>query len=297
VFFSVPRFYEKLWDTFEASALGSLHARLGSSPAGRWAKRRLGSVLLKQAGLDRCSQLIVGSAPCGSGLLEDLRSLGIEVHNAYGLTEAPLITLNRVGRNRIGTVGEPLPETEVTMSGEGEVMVQGRQVMRGYHPFAEGKGTGPLATGDLGRMTPEGSLVLEGRIKEVMISSYGKNIMPARVESVLRQIPGVVEAMLIADARPYGTAVLWVEAERAGDPGTFWDEAMERAGRELSRAERPKAWAVLRYDLDVRRGDMTANMKLKRDALMTRLAPVVSSLYSGSPPPEGVLHLGREVRP
>jgi len=297
VFFSVPRFYEKLWDSFEDSTPGSLHARLGSSPAGRWAKRGLGSVLLKQAGLDRCSQLIVGSAPCGNGLLEDLRSLGIEVHNAYGLTEAPLITLNRVGRNRIGTVGEPLPETDVTMSGEGEVMVQGRQVMRGYHPLAERRENGPLATGDLGRMTPEGSLVIEGRIKEVMISSYGKNIMPARVESVLRQIPGVVEAMLIADGRPYGTAVLWVEAEHAGDPGTSWDEAMERAGRELSRAERPKAWAMLRYDLDVRRGDMTANMKLKRDALMQRLAPVVSSLYSGSPPPEGVLHLGREVRP
>ena len=177
VFFSVPRFYEKLWDSFEDSTPGSLHARLGSSPAGRWAKRGLGSVLLKQAGLDRCSQLIVGSAPCGNGLLEDLRSLGIEVHNAYGLTEAPLITLNRVGRNRIGTVGEPLPETDVTMSGEGEVMVQGRQVMRGYHPLAERRENGPLATGDLGRMTPEGSLVIEGRIKEVMISSYGKNIM------------------------------------------------------------------------------------------------------------------------
>lgn len=297
VFFSVPRFYEKLWDAFQGSRLGALDARLGSSRAGRWARRRLGPMVLRQAGLDRCSQLIVGSAPCDDGLLENLRSLGIEVHNAYGLTEAPLITLNRVGRNRIGTVGEPLPETEVAISGNGEILVQGKQVMRGYHPLAADGPGGPLATGDLGRMTEGGSLVIDGRIKDVMISSYGKNIMPAKVESALRRIPGVVEAMLIVDGRPYGTAILWVEPEQAAREGAFWDGQMAKAGTEMSSAERPKAWAVLPYDLDIGRGEMTANMKLRREVLMRRFGPVVSSLYSGSPPPESVLHVGREARP
>ncbi len=294
VFFSVPRFYEKLWDAFESSALHGVHARLGGSRAGRWARRRLGSTVLRKAGLDRCSQLIVGSAPCDDRLLEDLRSLGIEVHNAYGLTEAPLITLNRVGRNRIGTVGEPLPETEVTTSSEGEIMVRGRQVMVGYHPAAGRAGL--LVTGDLGRMTDDGYLVIEGRKKEVMITSYGKNIMPARVESALRQIPGVVETMLIADSRPYGAALLWVEPEQASRPGGSWDEQVAAIGRELSAVERPKAWAVLSYDLDIGKGEMTANMKLRRDVLMRRFAPVIAALYDGSPPPEEVLHLGREAR-
>jgi long-chain acyl-CoA synthetase len=296
VFFSVPRFYEKLWDAFGDSALNSFNAHLGASRVGRWTRRRLGRMLLKRAGLDRCSQLIVGSAPSDDGLLCDLRSLGIEVHNAYGLTEAPLITLNRVGRNRIGTVGEPLPETEVSISAEGEILVRGRQVMRGYHPLSPGGGSRPLATGDLGRMTDEGSLVIEGRIKEVMINSYGKNIMPVKVESALRQIPGVVEAMLIVDSRPFGAVILWVEPEHANRAGSYWDGQVAAVGHELSAAERPKAWAVLQYDLDIGRGEMTANMKLRRGVLMKRFEPVVASLYSGSPPPEGVLHIGREER-
>jgi long-chain acyl-CoA synthetase len=297
VFFSVPRFYEKLWDSFEGSLPGRISSRLGGSATGRWARRRFGPVLLRKAGLDRCSQLIVGSAPCDDGLLESLRSVGIEVHNAYGLTEAPLITLNRVGRNRIGTVGEPLPETDVMISREGEIMVRGRQVMRGYHPLAGDGRIDLLATGDLGRMTDEGSLVIDGRIKEVMISSYGKNIMPAKVESALRQIPGVVEAMLIVDGRPYGTSILWVGPEHAGLEGRFWDEQVARVGMELSAVERPKAWAVLPYDLEIGRGEMTANMKLRREVLMKRFAPVISSLYSASPLPEDVLHVGREAKP
>lgn len=295
VFFSVPRFYEKLWDAFESSALSGVHAHLGRSSIGRWVGRRLGSAVLRKAGLDRCSQLIVGSAPCDDRLLENLRSLGIEVHNAYGLTEAPLITLNRVGRNRIGTVGEPLPETEVMISPVSEILVRGRQVMVGYHPLA-GERTDLLSTGDLGRMTDEGSLVIEGRIKEVMISSYGKNIMPSKVEAALRQIPGVVETMLIADSRPFSTALLWVEEDQASTPGRSWDEQMAAIGRELSAAERPKAWAVLPYDLDIGKGEMTANMKLRREVLMRRFAPVIASLYANSPPPEGVLHVGREAR-
>ncbi|OPY33137.1 MAG: long-chain-fatty-acid--CoA ligase [Methanomassiliicoccales archaeon PtaU1.Bin124] len=294
VFFSVPRFYEKLWDAFEGSSLFKLYSD-DSNGKSSWLKLRMGRMMLKRAGLDRCSQLIVGSAPCDDGLLLKLRSLGIEVHNAYGLTEAPLITLNQVGRNRIGTVGEPLPDTQVSISPEGEILVSGKQLMRGYYPLSE-RMLGPLRTGDLGRITADGSLAIEGRIKEVMINSYGKNIMPAKVESALRQIPGVVEAMLIVDGRPFGTALLWVEPEYGGRPGSYWDEQMGKVGRQLSDPERPKAWAVLPYDLDIGKGEMTANMKLKRKVLMSRFSTVVASLYSDAPRSEGALHVGREAR-
>ncbi len=84
--------------------------------------------VLRRAGLDRCAQLIVGSAPCPDRLLADFRELGVEIHNAYGLTEAPLVTLNRRGANRLGTVGTPLPATEVRIAPDGEVLVRGPQV-------------------------------------------------------------------------------------------------------------------------------------------------------------------------
>ena len=167
--------------------------------------------------------------------------------------------------------------------------------MRGYHPLEDNARLGELATGDLGRITGEGSLVIAGRIKEVMINSYGKNIMPAKVESAMRQVPGVAEAMLVVDGRPYGVALLWAEPDRAGEPGEFWDRGMAAAGDGLSAVERPKAWAVLPYDLDTGRGELTANMKLRREVLASRFAPVIAALYSGSPVP-GVIHAGREER-
>ncbi|MDD1769305.1 MAG: SDR family oxidoreductase, partial [Methanomassiliicoccales archaeon] len=110
IFFSVPRFYEKVLEGLQEN---NSYRRFKAMRAGI-RKGILGGIIrravLKRVGLDRSAQLIVGSAPCSDDLLRDFRDLGIEVHNAYGLTEAPLVTLNRLGRNRIGTVGEPLLE-------------------------------------------------------------------------------------------------------------------------------------------------------------------------------------------
>lgn len=293
MFFSVPRFYEKLWEAFASTRAGRFYGRHRRDRLGRTVGPALGRAVLKRAGLDRCAQLIVGSAPCSDELLNDLRSLGIEVHNAYGLTEAPLISLNRVGRNRIGTVGEPLPETEVRISGEGEIEVRGRQVMSGYYRRENGPIVdGWLRTGDVGRLD-HGYVIIEGRAKETMITSYGKNILPMHVETRLREIPGVMEAMLVADGRPYSTAILWVDPLVQEVP---WDERVAEVGGGVSGPERPKAWAVLPYDLEVEKGDLTANLKLRRRVLMAKHAAVIDALYEEGPRPEGVMHWGREAR-
>ena len=173
---------------------------------------------MRRAGLDRCAQLLVGSAACGEGLLRGFHELGIEVHNAYGLTEAPLVTLNRLGANRIGTVGEPLPETEVRIAEDGEVLVRGPQVTAGYfdEPDASPFRDGWLATGDLGRFTDEGGLVIVGRKKELIKTAYGKYAHPAEVEALLKEIPGVAEAMLVGEGKPFCVALMWVgDARRA----------------------------------------------------------------------------------
>jgi len=143
VFFSVPRFYEKMWGAFAESWLGRLYLGAGERSR-RFLRPLLRRMLLRRAGLDRCAQLIVGSAPSSEELLRSFQELGIEVHDAYGLTEAPLVTMNRVGENKLGTVGGPLPRTEVRIGEDGEVMVSGPQVMGGYlgpesdQPFREG---------------------------------------------------------------------------------------------------------------------------------------------------------------
>jgi long-chain acyl-CoA synthetase len=270
-------------------------------------KRALGALLrwqtLRKTGLDRCVQLMAGSAPCGEGLLQNFRELGIEIHNAYGMTEAPLVTLNRLGANRLGTVGEPLPQTEIRVAEDGEVLVRGPQVMAGYwavRPDDQAGGetvqpfrNGWLLTGDLGYLSPEGSLVLKGRKKELFKTSYGKYVQPAKVEALLREIPGVAEAMLVGEERPYCVALLWVQGKVLdADAGQLIDRLVGQVNHGLSHPEQVKRWAVLANDLSIEAGDLTANLKLKRQAITRRLGDVLEGLYDGISPSQAVLHVG-----
>jgi long-chain acyl-CoA synthetase len=299
IFFSVPRIYEKIWEALEGNPVGRRYLSL---PGGPW-KRVLGALVrwqtLRKAGLNRCAQLIAGSAPCGEALLQNFRDLGIEIHNAYGMTEAPLVTLNCLGANRLGTVGEPLPETEIRVAEDGEVLVRGPQVMAGYFDGQAGGETvqpfrdGWLLTGDLGCLSPEGSLVLKGRKKELFKTSYGKYVQPTKVESRLREIPGVAEAMLVGEERPYCVALLWVQDKVLGaGAGQLIDRLVGQVNHGLSHPEQVKRWAVLANDLSVEAGDLTGNLKLKRQAVARRLGDVLEGLYDGISPSQAVLHIG-----
>jgi long-chain acyl-CoA synthetase len=300
MFFSVPRIYEKIWEALEANPLGRRYLGL---PAGL-RKRALGALLrwqtLRKAGLGRCAQLIAGSAPCSESLLQNFRELGVEIHNAYGMSEAPLVTLNRLGANRLGTVGEPLPQTEIHLAEDGEVWVRGPQVMAGYFGDQAGSETaqpfrdGWLLTGDLGYLSPEGSLILNGRKKELFKTAYGKYVQPAKVESLLREIPGVAEAMLVGEERPYCTALLWVQGKALDTgAGQLIDRLVGQVNRGLSHPEQVKRWAVLANDLSIETGDLTANLKLKRQAIARRLKDVLEELYDGISPSKTVLHIGQ----
>ncbi len=167
VFFSVPRIYEKVWEGVEANRIGHFYAKRRKGLLKRLLKPTLRNMTLKRAGLNNCAQLIAGSASSDEDLLENYRELGVEIHNAYGMTEAPLVTMNRLGRNRLGTVGEPIPLTQVKIAEDGEIMAKGPQVTVGYFdkslepPFKDGW----LMTGDIGKLTDEGSLVIFGRKK------------------------------------------------------------------------------------------------------------------------------------
>jgi long-chain acyl-CoA synthetase len=296
VFFSVPRFYEKVWERFAAQAAGRLY--LGLPPGGlrRTLRPLVRRAVLRRAGLDRCAQLIVGSAPCPDRLLADFRELGVEIHNAYGLTEAPLVTLNRRGANLLGTVGTPLPATEIRLAPDGEVLVRGPQV-GGAEGTTEGPAEGWLATGDLGELTSDGSLVIRGRKKEILVTSYGKNIHPAKIESLLRQIPGLAEVMLVGESRPALCALLWLKGGSA-TPGALQevDQAVRRVNERLSHPEQVKRWAVLAESPSIQSGELTGNLKLRRQAVLARRNGVVELLYAAAEPAGGripeVLHVG-----
>lgn len=284
VFFSVPRFYEKVWDSASKSTLGRQYLKTRDGLWKRFLGRIFGQAVKRAAGIGRCSQLIVGSAPVSERLIRSFREIGIEIHNAYGLTEAPLITLNRSGANRIGTVGEPLPDTLIKIAADGEVLVKGPQVMKGYFQDSDEppRGDGWLHTGDLGSLTDDNFLILSGRKKEVMINSYGKNINPVKIEMMLREATGIEHVMLLCDNRPYCAALFWDPAYRPEADAAI-EAAVREVNRELSRPEQVKRWAVLTDELSIEGGGLTANLKMKRSAIVSGYAAIIDSLYDQKP--------------
>jgi long-chain acyl-CoA synthetase len=291
IFFSVPRFYEKVWAEFSQKWHGKAYLNLSDGPLKKLLRKIIRKIILKKAGLDRCAQLIVGSAPVSEDLLKSYHDLGIEIYNAYGLTEAPLITINRLGVNRMGTVGEPLPHTTIKISSEGEVLVKGPQVMSGYYkqtsssPFKDGW----LLTGDFGELTPEGSLIISGRKKEVLVNSYGKTISPLKIESLLKDIPGVEEAMLIGEGKPYCSALLWFN--KTDIPIDEVNQYVAKINSRVSRPEQIKNWVALKNDLTIENGDLTANLKLKRRNIIKRFEDVIDSIYEEDNLPDVILHM------
>jgi long-chain acyl-CoA synthetase len=297
LFFSVPRFYEKVWDGLMEKKAGKNYVKTPPGFKKNMMRRVIRNALLKKVGLDRCDQLIVGAAPMGEGLARDFSELGIEIHNAYGLTEAPLVTINRLGENRIGTVGKPLPNTKLRIGEDGEVLIRGPQVTQGYldpsiEPPVRG---GWLFTGDIGRVTKDGSLVIDGRKKELIVTSYGKNIHPTKIEAMLKKIPGVDEAMVVGDARPFCGAFLWVGGEEHDSRFVRnIEQSIVKINKELSHPEQLKRWAIMKNDLLIEKGDLTASLKLKRWDVMKSRSDVIEALYGGEKPDiEGLISMGR----
>jgi len=132
VLFSIPRFYEKLWSALSSNNLGQQYIKTQNPTKKELLRRLVRFGLLRKSGLNKSAQLIVGAA-CSSGtLLKDFQTLGIEIYNAYGLSEAPLVTINPIGSNNTDTVGHPLQNTQIKIADDGEILLKGPQVMRGY---------------------------------------------------------------------------------------------------------------------------------------------------------------------
>jgi long-chain acyl-CoA synthetase len=275
VFFSVPRFYEKLWEQVEQNAIGKRYLKMQDG----WMKRLTGSllrrVLLRKAGLDKCSQLLVGSAPISEELLHHFRSLGIEIHNAYGQTEAPLITLSRLGHNVIPSIGTALPDTTITTAADGELIVSGPQVAMGYYQLpSDTFKDGVLHTGDLGRIDSEGNVFISGRKKDMLITSYGKNINCTKIEQRLMDITGVEQAVLVGEQRPYCTALLWVNGDTDGLAADI-----ERMNAQLSHPEQLKRYRIIQTPLSIGRGELTPNLKVKRNVVLEHYSQEIEQLY------------------
>ena len=259
---------------------------------------------IRKSGPDRAAlggrlrHVVSGGATLDASTVEFYAELGVELLNCYGLTEAATaVTVNAPGTNRRGTVGRPIPGTEVAVAEDGEVLVHGPNVSPGYWP--ERSAGEWLHTGDLGRLDGDGFLVITGRRKEILVTSGGKNVAPTPLEDRIRLHPLVSNAMVVGDGRPFVAALVtldeaalsrWAAARPDGpsgdggwraDPALLAEvqQAVDEANSLVSRAESIRAVRVVAGDWTVQAGHLTPSMKLRRARIEEDFAADLEALY------------------
>lgn len=219
--------------------------------------------------------IAVGGAPVSTFLLERAATLGLPVYQGYGLSEAASVAcLNKPGANRVGSVGKPLPHLQIKISDEGEVLVQG-DLFNGYLD-GPANDSSILATGDLGYLDEDGYLYLQGRIKNIIVTSYGRNISPEWVESELTAEPAILQAVVIGDSRPFNIALL---TPVAGVPADSISSAVDRANKRLPGYAQIKKFYILQRPLSLSAGEVTANGRMRRSTIEKNYQEQVEQLY------------------
>jgi len=248
---------------------------------------------------------IVGAAPVAKDLLEFFDACGVLVLEGYGLTEScAAATLNIPDAVRFGTVGKPLPGTEVSIAPDGEILIRGPHVFKGYfkNPAATEEvldADGWLHSGDLGAIDHKGFVTITGRKKDLIITSSGKNITPVNIESELRNDRYITEAVVYGDRQPYLVAMLTLDrdesrklADRLGidsDPATIAAEPrvhaeiqkeVDAVNAKFARIEQVKRFAILDRDLTQADGELTPTLKVKRSFVYDKYADLFAGLYA-----------------
>jgi long-chain acyl-CoA synthetase len=272
------------------------------------AEREIFAPLRAQLGLDEVEYLISGAAPIAPEVLEFFAVLGLPICELWGMTELSLIaTTNRPGAIRIGTVGPALPEIELSLAEDGELLVRGPTVMRGYREDAERTAEtidadGWLHTGDIAEIDGDGYVTIVDRKKELIINAGGKNMSPANIENKIKAAcPLVGSVVAIGDRRPYNTALVVLDPiAAAGFAGTHGlsattpdalalepaivqkvSEGIERANVSLSRVEQIKRHTILPEEWQPGGDELTPTMKLRRKPISEKYAAQIEAMYEG----------------
>jgi len=330
-FFAVPRAWEKLRAGMQAMVAGEPDeqkkraltwglevarrrfeaAQQGEVPADLAAEYEMADemVLSKMraaVGLDQLAVANAGAAPSSVEVLAFFHALGIPVSELWGMSESCAAgCVNPPGDIKLGTVGPALPGFEIRTAPDGELLLRGPGVMRGYRGDPELTAAtiddeGWLHTGDVGTIDDDGYVTIVDRKKEILITSAGKNIAPARVEALVKGAsPLIGQVVAVGDGRNYLVALITLDPQMvgawAGSQGIDPAEAMTspqiqavvaaavaKANADLTRPEQIKDFTILHDDWVPGGDELTPTMKLKRKNVMDRYARVIDDLYADS---------------
>lgn len=329
LFVGVPRIWEKLHSGIEIKVreTGGLRQRIYKAalkatmplavvPKAQWSLAQRAThtfwywVMLRPLsnfiGLRRCRLAVSGAAPIAPDMLHFFRMLNIPIREGYGMTEtAGFVTLQDSDNSPLGTVGGALPGLELKLAEDGELLVRGRSVFMGYYgneaatrdAFDE---EGWLRTGDVAEMVGKEYRIVD-RKKDIMITAGGKNITPSEIENALKFSVYLKEAVIIADRRPFVSALIQIDyetvgkwAEEHGVPYTHFRTLAEHPRvRELVQAEvdqvnsqmpqvqQVRKFYLLTKELDHDDGEVTATMKIKRSSISEKFADEIEAIYGG----------------
>ncbi|MCB9592549.1 MAG: long-chain fatty acid--CoA ligase [Sandaracinaceae bacterium] len=330
VFLAVPR----VWEKFEAALRGKMAEATGAKAklAGwalgteldwfkreardghaRWSLRRtianrlVISKIKNALGLDNLQLALSGAAPISTSTLEFFASIGIPIHEGYGMTETTAFaSVQPYNKVRFGTIGTALPGVEARIAGDGEIMLKGRNMVKGYYRLPEKTdelydADGWMHTGDLGEIDADGYLKITGRKKDLIITAGGKNVAPAEMEGYLQAIEGVGQAVVVGDRQPYLCALIVLDPEAlpalekaSGVPGLktvasaakdagvrkFLEAAVEReCNAKVARYQTIKKIDVLEDVFSVDGGELTPTLKVKRNVVNEKYADHIAKLY------------------
>ena len=260
--------------------------------------------LKKRIGMMRVREALSGAAPIAPQVLEFLMSVGVPVREGYGMTENTAVaTIVPSDELRLGSVGKSLPNSEVRIAEDGEILTRSDATFNGYFKNPEAtKETivdGWLHTGDIGHMDEFGHLWITDRKKDIIITAGGKNLSPSEIENRIKVSPYIREAMVIGDRRKYLTALIGIESDTVGDwatrqgiPYTTYEDLSSKdevnelvsgvindANKDFAQVETIKYFKLLPIELDHEDGQLTATQKVKRATLTEQFAELIESMY------------------
>ncbi len=323
---AVPRIFEKVYNGAEAKAIAAGKGKIFKKAADiaiAWSENidakkfkpllslshKLFDVLVYSKirhGLGgRVEAAISGGAPLGARLGHFYRGAGVTILEGYGLTETTAgATLNLTSELRIGSVGRPIPGTSIKIADDGEVLIGGPIVMKGYWQNDEANREvfdgHWFKSGDLGRLDEDGFLYITGRKKELIVTAGGKNVAPAVLEDRLRAHPLVSQCMVVGDNQPFIAALItidqdmvkgWIAANNktgatvetlTNDPDLIAviQTAVDEANKAVSKAESIRKFAILPVDFTIADGQLTAKLSVKRHVVATQFASTIEALYT-----------------
>jgi len=319
LFIGVPRIYEKIYSNLKAAIDSKAILRIGLKLP--FLSNIFKQKLKEAVGLVNVRYAATGAAPINPDILRLFHRLEIPLYEGYGMTENTAVaTSNHDGHNKIGTVGIPVDGTEVKISDDGEILLKGKHVMKGYFNNIEATNKdlieGWLHTGDIGKIDSDGFLSITGRKKEIYVSSGGKNIAPLVIEETMKSISIVSQCFLVGDGRKYCSALLTLDIgvilrDKVGiethlipkDPGAqisllqekgesledytenkdiFKDieKSVIKLNAQFSNPEQIKKISILPRDFTIDDGELTPTLKIRRKQITDNWLSVIESMYT-----------------